>query len=69
MFARHVQPVGVVTQLAMCAELALLEQLQETLHQDCRRRGDCLVAIERGVEIKEVDDHSLHGVQQHIPIE
>ena len=68
-FARHMEAFGIIRQFAVFAELALFEQLQKAFHEDGGRRGDGLVAIERGMEIKEVNNHPLHGIQQHVAVE
>lgn len=53
----------------MLAKLALLQQLQKALHEYRRRCSDGFIAAKRRVEIKEIDDHPLDRIEQHIAVE
>ena len=61
--------VGIICYFAVFAVITLLQQSQETLHQFCILRCDLLVPIQRCMEVKEIDNHALDGIDHGVTME
>ena len=68
-FWRDAQRVGIPRHVAVLHKLASVEQRHKMLHQKCLLVGDVPLAVEFHVEVKEVDDHTLHGVEHRVAVE
>lgn len=66
---RDTQFVGIVSNLAVLAEVAVLEHLDELFHQLVLLRRDAVHAIERGVEVEEIENHRLDGRDEDVAVE
>ena len=66
---RDTQFVGIVANLAVLAEVAVLEHLDELFHQLVLLRRDAVHAIERGMEVEEIENHRLDGRDEDVAVE
>ena len=65
----YAEPVGVPCDFTVRAELAILQQRQKTVHNRSVLRGDVVLLIEAGMEIEEIQDERLHGVDHQVAVE
>ncbi len=66
---RDAKLVGIVGDVAVAAVVATLQQLDELAHQLMVLRREAVEAVELGMEIKEIQYHRLHGIDEHLTVE
>jgi len=65
----YTEPVGVPRNLTVRAELTVLQQRQKTVHNRSILRGDVVLLIEAGMEIEEIQNERLHGIDHQVAVE
>ena len=68
-FRRDAELVGIVAYLAVSVEVAVLQQSKKAVHDLGGLRRDLVVAVEFNVEVEEVDNHALDGVDHRLAVE
>ena len=69
-FGRDTEAVGIIGNVAVRAVLAALQHLNKTVHEVRVRVAQVvLLVVYMRMEIKEIDDHALHGVERQVQIE
>lgn len=63
-FGRDAEAVGIIRDVAVRAVLAALQHLNKTVHEVRVRVAQVvLLVVDLRVEIKEINDHALHGIE------
>lgn len=65
----YTELVGIPRNLAVRAELAVLQERQKAVHNRSVLRGDVVLPVERSMEIEELQDKRLHRANEHFAIE
>ena len=68
-FRRDAELVGIVADFAVGIEVATLQQSEKAVHDLGGLRRDLVVAVEFNVEVEEVDNHALDGVDHRLAVE
>ena len=68
-FRRDAEFVGVVADFAVGLEVATLQQSEKAVHDLGGLRRDLVVAVKFDVEVEEVDNHALYGVDHRLAVE
>ena len=69
-FGRDAEFVGIIGDVTVRAVIAALQHLNETVHEvRVRMTQVVLLIVDLRVEIKEINDHALHGIERQIQVE